>query len=267
MAQTEAVVNALKDVLKARGVTYARLARGLRLSEASVKRVFAERTFTLERLDQICALIGIEITDLARMVRQEAESPAQLSWDQEKQLVSDPKLLLVGVHALNNWTIDEIVETYALSKAECIRQLAHLDRLGIIDLLPNNKIRVRVTQNFSWLPDGPIQQYFHARVQDDFFRSHFDGAGELMLFVSGMLSRPSLSALQSRLRKLRAEFSELHYQDLGLPLAERFGTSMLLAARPWTPDSFKRFQRKSARRTTPPAAEPSAFRKTRPLVR
>jgi hypothetical protein len=189
------------------------------------------------------------------------------SSNQEKELVSDPKLLLVGVHALNNWTIDEIVETYALSKSECIRQLARLDRLGIIDLLPNNKIRVRVTQNFSWLPDGPIQQYFHARVQDDFFRSHFDGAGELMLFVSGMLSRPSLSALQSRLRKLRAEFSELHHQDLELPLAERFGTSMLLAVRPWTPDSFKRFQRKSTRRTTSPAAESSAFREARRPVR
>ena len=267
MAQTEAVVNALKDVLKARGVTYARLARGLGLSEASVKRVFAERTFTLERLDQICALIGIEITDLARMVRQEADSPAKLSWDQEKELVSDPKLLLVAVHALNNWTIDEIVETYALSKAECIRQLARLDKLTIIDLLPNNKVRVRVTQNFSWLPDGPIQRYFHARVQSDYFQSSFDQAGELMLFVSGMLSRSSNAALQSRLRRLGAEFSELHQQDLELPLAERFGTSMLLAVRPWTPDSFKRLQRTSAARTASEAAEPSAARKSRPVVR
>jgi DNA-binding Xre family transcriptional regulator len=246
MSQRTALVVALKQTLKARGFTYARLARGLHLSEASVKRVFATGAITLERLDKICDLIGIEITDLARMVRQETESPAQLSMNQEKELVSDPKLLLVAVHAISHWTFDEIVETYTLSKAECIRLLARLDKLGVIDLLPNNKIRVRVAQNFSWLPDGPIQEYFRARVQNDFLQSRFAKSGELMLFVSGMLSRSSNAVVQNRLRRLRAEFSELHHQDLGLPLAERFGTSLLLAVRPWAPESFKRFQKKSS---------------------
>src|SRR6476469_3791249 len=103
MAQTAALIDALKRVLRAKGVTYAKLAKGLKLSEASVKRIFADRSFTLERLDRIC--------------------------EQEKELVSDPKLLLVAVHALNHWSLEEIIETYALSKAECIRLLARLDRL------------------------------------------------------------------------------------------------------------------------------------------
>ncbi|HEX9489156.1 MAG TPA: hypothetical protein VF930_02660 [Stellaceae bacterium] len=159
-------------------------------------------------------------------------------------MVADPKLLLVAVHAVNHWTFDEIVATYTLSKAECIRMLACLDKLGIIDLLPNNKIRVRVAQNFSWLPAGPIQQYFRARVQHDFLQSRFDQSGELMLFVSGMLSRSSNAAIQSRIRRLAAELAEQHHQDLALPLAERFGTALILAMRPWTPESFKRLQRK-----------------------
>src|SRR5688572_26195946 len=118
MAQSTALVRALKDVLKARGITYARLAKGLRLSEASVKRVFAQQSFTLERLDRICGFLGIEISDLARIVADEGESPVRLTWEQEKEVVSDPKLLLVAVHALNHWTFDEIASTYTLSKAE-----------------------------------------------------------------------------------------------------------------------------------------------------
>jgi len=244
VAQQAALVKALKDVLKARGMTYAGLAEGLGLSEASVKRVFATGSFTLERLDRICELIGIEITDLARMVRQEGEKPAQLLWDQEEQVVADPKLLLVAVHAINHWTFDEIVATYTLSKAECVGLLTRLDKLGIIDLLPDNKIRVRVAQNFSWLPGGPIQQYFRARVQHDFLQSRFDQSGEVMMFVSGMLSRSGNAAIQSRMRRLAAELAEQHDQDLALPLAERFGTAMILALRPWTPESFRHFQRK-----------------------
>jgi transcriptional regulator with XRE-family HTH domain len=244
MSQRAALVSALKQALKARDMTYARLAKGLGLSEASVKRVFAAGSLTLERLDHICELIGIEITDLARMVRQEAESPPQLTWDQEQQLVSDPKLLLVAVHAVNHWTFDEIIDSYSLSKAECIRLLTRLDKLGIIDLLPNNKIRVRVARDFAWLPGGPIQQYFRARVQNDFLRSRFDQQGELMLFVSGILSRSSNTVIQSRMRRLAAELAELHHQDLSLPRAERFGTSLIVALRPWTPQSFARFYRK-----------------------
>lgn len=251
MAQTKAMVDALKNVLKARGITYARLASGLGLSEASVKRIFAARSFTLERLDQVCAFLAIEITDLARIVAHESEIPAQLSWDQEKELVSNTKLLLVAVHALNHWTFDQIFEANTFSKAECIRLLARLDKLGIIDLLPNNKIRVRVARNFAWLSDGPIQQYFRAQVEGDFFRSRFDQEGDLMVFVNGMLSRASNAAIQDRIRRLSAEFSEFHHQDLGLPLSERLGTSLLVAMRPWTPEPFKKFRKNQGAKKSP----------------
>ena len=247
MAQTAALVRALKNVLKARGMTYAQLAKGLHLSEASVKRVFAQHTFTLERLDQICDFVGVEISDLARIVAHEAQSPVQLTWQQEKEVVSDPKLLLVAVHALNHWTMDDIMGSYALTKVECTRLLAKLDRLGIIDLMPDNKIRVKVARGFRWLPDGPIQQYFRDQLQTDFFQSRFDGARELMVFVSGMLSHSSNAIMQNRLRRLREEFSDLHLQDLDVPFAERFGTSLLIAIRPWTPQTFKRYRKDAAR--------------------
>jgi hypothetical protein len=35
----------------------------------------------------------------------------------------------------------------------------------------------------------------------------------------------------------------MHHQDLELPLSERLGTSLILAMRPWTPDSFKQLQK------------------------
>jgi len=42
----------------------------------------------------------------------------------------------------------------------------------------------------------------------------------------------------------RSEFTELHNQDSDLPLSERFGTSLLIALRPWAPGVFKKLQRK-----------------------
>jgi DNA-binding Xre family transcriptional regulator len=246
MAQTRALVAALKQVLKSRELTYADVARGLGMSEASVKRVFAKQTFTLRRLDAICELLGIEITDLGRVVEHESERLTRLTVKQEAQLVSDPKLLLVAVHAINQWTLDDIVSTYAISKVECIRFLVRLDRLRIIDLLPDNRIRVRVARGFAWLPDGPIMRYFGAQVRSDFFASAFDGKGERLAFVSGMLSRTSNAVVQHHINRLSAEFAELHNQDAKLPMAERFGTSLLVALRPWAPEAFRKLRRRPA---------------------
>ncbi len=248
MAQTRALVAALKQVLKGRGMTYADVARGLKMSEASVKRVFARQTFTLQRLDRICELLGIEITDLGKIVEHDSERLSQLTSKQESELVSDSKLLLVAVHAINHWTLDEIISTYVISKVECIRFLTRLDRLRIIDLLPNNRIKVLVARNFSWLPDGPIQRHFGAQVQTDFFASRFDGKGERHAFVSGMLSRTSNAVVQHHISRLTAEFAELHNQDARLPLHERFGTSLLVALRPWAPEIFRKLRRKATQK-------------------
>ena len=64
--------------------------------------------------------------------------------------------------------------------------------------------------------------------------------------MSGMLSRNSNAVIQHHMRRLEAEFTELHNPDATLPLDERFGTSLLVAVRPWIPDMFKRLQRKPA---------------------
>jgi DNA-binding Xre family transcriptional regulator len=66
MAQSAALVEVLKRELRARGVKYADLARHLRLSEASVKRMFSRHDFTLSRLDEICRCAKIDFSELAR---------------------------------------------------------------------------------------------------------------------------------------------------------------------------------------------------------
>lgn len=243
MAQAKSLVNALKNILKARGITYAQLSKSLCLSEASVKRIFAEQSFTLERLDQVCTLLGMQISDLASMIANEEPVPTRLSVDQEKRLVADPALLLVAVHALHQWTMEDMVRVFSLSSATCIGLLAQLDKLGILDLMPNNRIRLRVSPHFSWLPGGPIQQYFHEQLRNDFFNSRFDGPGEKMIVVSGTLSDESNTAIQRAMNRLSAEFLAIQQQDWHQPLAQRNGSALILALRPWMPRPFMALRR------------------------
>ena len=79
MAQRTQIVAELKRALRGRGVTYAHVAKHLALSEASVKRLFAAGDFSLERLDRICELAGLELSELVEQMHQQATPVRQLT--------------------------------------------------------------------------------------------------------------------------------------------------------------------------------------------
>ncbi|MGE5639749.1 MAG: helix-turn-helix domain-containing protein [Clostridia bacterium] len=244
MARSAALVDTLKRELKARGITYAAVAKALAMSEASVKRMFARKEFTLSRLDRICECAGLEFSELARMLAGQDAVLTQLTYEQEKELVDNPKLMLVALCTLNHWSFEDILGAYELGEAECVKLLARLDRLKFIELMPGNRVRLLVSRAFAWLPDGPIQRLFKEQFQVDFFRSRFDREGELLLLANGAVSKASVAALLARLRKTAAEFSAMRGDDAGLPAGERQPITLLLAARPaWHPEVLRKYRR------------------------
>ena len=244
MAHTAALIEVLKRELKARGVKYADLARHLRLSEASVKRMFSKRDFPLKRLDEICSYARIDFLDLARALAREETLISELTFEQEKEIVSDKKLFLAAVCALNHVTFDQIVARYDITPAECVRLLTRLDRLKFIELQPGNRIRLLVSRTFSWLPDGPIQRFFNDQAHTEFFRSRFNRPDEFLLVENGMLSKASSAQIVERLKRVAREFSELHSDDERLPLEQRSAMSVLVALRHWELAAFAELRRR-----------------------
>ena len=244
MAQATLLLDLVKQTLRDRGQTYADLAKGLKLSESSVKRLFSKRRLTLERLEQICAHLELEIADLLELVRSKEGRIHELSQSQEEALVDDPKLLLVGLLALSHWTVGDMLGTYRFTEAQLVAYLARLDGLGIIDLLPGNRIKLRLARNFAWRKGGPLQRFFEAKVQSEYFKSSFHGSGEMRFVVHGSLSRHSIDVLHQRLAKLSEEFDGLADDDRRLDHKGLFGTTMVAAIRPWELEIFSELRRK-----------------------
>lgn len=245
MAQTVAIVEVLKRRLKEHGLTYAQVAEALDLSEASVKRLFAEKQFSLRRLDQVCGLMGLEISELVRELKPEPRIQ-QLTLEQEQELVSDDRLVLVAMCSLNRWQVSEIHANYDLTETEVIGYVARLDRMGLLELLPGNRTKPLVGHDFSWIKNGPLQRFMETKVQPDFFNCDFNGPGEFRLFLNGMLSTHSTEAVHQKMRRLAQEFLHCHQEDQVLPLRERFGVSLVVAIRPWEMEVFARYRRPEA---------------------
>ena len=243
MTESERLVATLKRLLKRQGITYRRVAEGLGLSEPTVKRLFSKGSFTLERLAQVASLLGMSVAEIAQQADQAPSSVRTLSEAQEGELVAEPGLLLVAACALNGWTPAEIAATYRFTKAECLRRLLKLDRLGLITLLPGDRIRLNVARDFDWRPGGPIQGFFRKQEKDDFLASDFAREGESLAFLFGMLTPLAKARLDAQLRKLRDEFAELHRESLAAPFAQRGGACLLVAQRDWEPRSFAALRR------------------------
>lgn len=243
MREIDLLVSTLKRRLKAQGLTYRDLAKKLGVSEPSVKRMFATQRLSLERLVEIADLLGFTLAELAQEAALGEKRLHLLDEAQERELVSDEKLLLVAVCALNQWTVADIVARYRLSEADCIRRLVRLDRLGLIRLLPGNRIRLNVARDFDWRTRGPIRSFFLQRGLGDFLGSDFAAADETLAFSHAMLTESAIARLHEELRKLRQKFAELHEESLLAPLPKRRGMGLLLAAREWELRSFTALRR------------------------
>ena len=144
MTQTALVITALKQLLKQRGLTYAHVASVLEISEASVKRLFAEQNFTIERLEKICQSVDIGLSDLFKLIEHPAQALNSLTEQQESILVSDPKLLLIIYLVLNDWCMADICKDYQIEYHECIQLLAKLDKVGLIELQPKKEFKYQI---------------------------------------------------------------------------------------------------------------------------
>jgi DNA-binding Xre family transcriptional regulator len=246
MPQIATLVETLKASLKASRKTYADVADALGLSEASVKRLFSGNDFTLERLDTICQMLGMEMSDLFQKMNESRHRLERLTDQQERELVEDVMLVVVMVCVFNRLTVADICRMYTLSEAECVSKLLRLDQLKIIELLPRNRVKTLISPNFKWLDNGPIQRFFQEKIGHEFFSTSFRQEGECLLVLNGTLSALSAAEFQRRLERIAKEFNELNDQDAGLPVTERKGITLVLAMRNWAYGLFQHMARKDS---------------------
>jgi DNA-binding Xre family transcriptional regulator len=245
---TRKLVDALKRVARMRGITYATLAAQARLSEATVKRLFSQGTFTLQRLEQFCALLDVDFQELARLASGADDEVRELTLAQETALAADERLLAVFYLVYSGWKAVDIVAQYRLSTAQCTALLLKLDRLGLIELLPENRVRLLLPRGAQLRRDGPLRRRHGARLIDDFLAPRFDSVGGWFGFEFRDLSRSSMDVIRRKLERLVAEFRDLAELDANLRAPERTTIGIALGVRPWSLVEAVRLPRRAPER-------------------
>ena len=244
MSQIASLCDTLKLQLKARNITYKDLAQALQLSEANIKRIFANQSFTLERLEQICSLMNLSLADLFLLSTQKEPKLSQLTQEQEEELISNKKLLLVAVCARDGWSFEDIINHYQISEHQAIQLLARLDKLKMLQLLPGNKFKLLISQDFRWIPGGPLEKFMNRDVIAEFMSGDFHQDKAFRFYLRGSYSDASIALLKNKLNQLTQEAVLFNHQDSKLPLDKRQHIGVLLALRPWELQMFESMRRK-----------------------
>jgi hypothetical protein len=245
MAQASSLILTLKRCLKTKGKTYADVAEALQLSEANVKRMFAQQHFSLQRVETICTMMGMELSDLMREMEASQTRIHQLTHQQEFEITQDLLLVLVTVCAFNHWTLEQMTDYFTISEKDCLKRLLKLDKLGVIELLPENRIKLLISNHFTWIENGPFERFFREHIGQEFFHDSFQGDRKRLRVINGTLSKQSAAEFQRKLERLAQEFADLVRADAHLPFEERDGVTLVMAMRNWDYGLFEPFIRKA----------------------
>jgi len=235
MSQTRDLLNALKKCLRAKDLTYADVARSLQLSEASVKRLFSEQTFSISRLEQVCRFLDMSLYDLARLTRQTTEDDVtRLSLAQEQGLADDPLVLTYFYLLLTGRTPEKIAQEFGLDDRQQNTMLVRLSRLKLVELYPTNNGRLLTGRRIDWRADGPIRRHYESEVQAAFLDSRFTAGDETFRFETGELSDASVQVLLKKIERLTQDFDDYTELDISTPAAKKRAIAMMIGFRPWT---------------------------------
>jgi len=243
MSTTLDLVTAVKKELKAAQMTYADLAQAMGMAESSVKRMLAKGDMSLSKVDDICRALKLDFAELARRVADTQPLLKEMTAEQERAVVADKKLLLVAICVLSQWTLEQMTTAYRLSEAECVKYLAQLDRIGIIELRPLNRYRLKLAKTFRWRPHGPVMNYFRDHALLDYFAGGFDAEGEGVMLVHGSVSRALAPVFLERLQRVAQDFAQQHQTDQKLAAKEREGYTLVLAMRRWEFEAFAQMRK------------------------
>lgn len=239
------MVQSLKTLVKNSGTTYEELGRKMNLSTDTIKRLLGGSIpITLERVSEICEYIGIDVFELAR-ISKFGEKPAVeiLTHDQEKILAGDDALFAVYYLIVMGMSFDEIHATYKLSKHQLLKLAIKLEDLGILELHPENKLKLLVYRKIRWNMNGPLHNKYMTSMAMDFAKDVYESSDSFKFFFNCPLSKDSKVEVLRKLEKMCREIENISEMDLNIKNRTSTTMNIFVGAKNWMPEVTRKYSR------------------------
>jgi DNA-binding Xre family transcriptional regulator len=215
-----ALIQALKRILRQRGMKYRTLAKELGLSESSIKKLFIAKDCSFGRIVAICRVLEVPLEDLLQASHEAPVRQVELSAEVQAYFLKNMDCFhfycLLG---RDPRSLQKIKQENRLSERDLAGYLRKLDRIGLIQLEPSGRIRFPTDEPSVWANEGPLIEHIRARwmhsIVDSVIakpvseKSHY--------WLRQLQLRPeSAKALLESLREVVLDFSKLSVREAKL---------------------------------------------------
>jgi transcriptional regulator with XRE-family HTH domain len=228
---TAALLAELRRELRSRGLRVAWLAKGLGVAEPTVWRWLRGEGLTLERMDQICGLLDVDLRDL--VARGEVLGEEAFTLAQERILAADRGLALVFFAILHGAGLRDLESELALPPQRLASHLERLTRLGLIEMRGGGRVRARVRRSVRWRKGGPLSVAFDQTVKPLFLSMDFGSPDALYVSDMVALSAAGRARVQALFEALRDDIHTIVEQERAARLPSRAWTGLLMMVRPF----------------------------------
>lgn len=161
----------ISEIIKTRarslGITQTDLAYELGVSIGTIKRWYSGKGLTLAAVDSLSKCLSMSLTEIFSMV-ENTKQTFSYSRKQESAFVQKPELLAYFDYLLRGKSVKELSIKFSMSDKKTTQVLLGLDKLDLIELHENNKVKILKEGEPVWTKNGPLAKAFKKEIINDF---------------------------------------------------------------------------------------------------
>jgi transcriptional regulator with XRE-family HTH domain len=264
--QAPRLIEALKSLFRSHGLRHADIAVSLGLSRTTLKRRLSGQGLTIDLLESLCALVDVTLNELFELAAvNDDKRLKRLTLEQENALHADVRLGFIFTRLREGWSAGEIQRECRIGEAPLVGFLVRLEKLGLIDLLPGNRVRLHTVRDIDWRKNGPMWHSVDRYLSDIFAMMDSDDAEMARRVAVVKLTQASIGQLDDLFHELQTEIRRLANNDRTAATDSKSWYAVLLGARPFEMDLDSTAEIPWWRRgSRPPAVKPGNRSAERP---
>lgn len=163
----------LKTRAKAQGITQARIASDLNVSIPTVKRWYAGQSLTLPSIQRLTEYLGVSLGEFFSNLEND-KNCFEYTLKQEQFLVKNPASLAFFDQLVRGRSVKQIKNQFKIKENDINFILLSLDRIKLIELHQDNKVKLLNKGEPRWRKSGPLAKRFKAEIIESFLNGVSD---------------------------------------------------------------------------------------------
>lgn len=234
------LLKTLKTTMRAKGHTYATLAKELNVSEVTLKRTFTGHPTPLDRIFAICQALGVSFFDVTASAQRSAEEDYFLNSTQDDFFASHPAYYALFIDLYRRENPKRVREHWNLSEKDFFKVLRRLESLELLDVLPGNQFRFRMRGPVRVPKNGKLSRLILKKQSAHFLDRALGQIEETDVILQTsevLMSAASCERLHADLMELGRKYRGISLQDETLlPKTKLKSVRWLLAFAPYRTD-------------------------------